>query len=241
MRETVYQIGLAEHGYPLTIALVADLHGRHYTKVIRSLATRKPDIIAVAGDFMYGLVEFDRSRNQDIPMVLQSRDTLPFLSACAGNGASDNSDADRLTVVTTIFPLYDWIKNIVGDETDSADITMLLDSGVDLHSFQPTVDDILKISTCDVFVYVGGESDKWVDDALAEAENEDMVVYTNIWAEIKDSLSSRGFILRYLEGKEDVTGYSYEPWHIRYVGDPAIAKEITEKGITLEEYLESNK
>ncbi len=84
MRETVYQIGLAEHGYPLTIALVADLHGRHYTKVIRSLATRKPDIIAVAGDFMYGLVEFDRTRNQDIPMVLQSRDTLPFLSACAG-------------------------------------------------------------------------------------------------------------------------------------------------------------
>ena len=72
-------------------------------------------------------------------------------------------------------------------------------------------------------------------------ENEDMVQYPEVWAKIHEKLPEYGFILRYLEGKEDVTGYSYEPWHIRYVGDPAIAKEITEKGITLEEYLESNK
>ena len=70
-------------------------------------------------------------------------------------------------------------------------------------------------------------------------ENEDMVQYPEVWAKIHEKLPEYGFILRYLEGKEDVTGYSYEPWHIRYVGDPAIAKEITEKGITLEEYLES--
>ena len=69
-------------------------------------------------------------------------------------------------------------------------------------------------------------------------ENEDMVQYPEVWAKIHEKLPEYGFILRYLEGKEDVTGYSYEPWHIRYVGDPAIAKEITEKGITLEEYLE---
>lgn len=70
-------------------------------------------------------------------------------------------------------------------------------------------------------------------------ENEDMVQYPEVWAKIHEKLPEYSFILRYLEGKEDVTGYSYEPWHIRYVGDPAIAKEITEKGITLEEYLES--
>ena len=53
---------------------------------------------------------------------------------------------------------------------------MLLDNGVDLHSYQPTADDIVKISTCDLFIYVGGESDDWVTDALQEAVNQDMVV-----------------------------------------------------------------
>ena len=67
--------------------------------------------------------------------------------------------------------------------------------------------------------------------------NEDMVEYPEIWAQIHAKLADYGFILRYLEGKEDITGYSYEPWHIRYVGDADIAREITEQGITLEEYL----
>ena len=67
--------------------------------------------------------------------------------------------------------------------------------------------------------------------------NEDMVTYPEIWAKIHEKLADYGFILRYLEGKESITGYNYEPWHIRYVNDPAIAREITDKGITLEEYL----
>jgi zinc transport system substrate-binding protein len=53
---------------------------------------------------------------------------------------------------------------------------MLLDNGVDLHSYQPTADDMIKISSCDLFIYVGGESDAWVEDALKEAVNPDMVV-----------------------------------------------------------------
>ncbi|MBQ7670323.1 MAG: M15 family metallopeptidase [Clostridia bacterium] len=67
--------------------------------------------------------------------------------------------------------------------------------------------------------------------------NEDMIEYTDVWAKIHAKLAEYGFILRYLEGKEDITGYGYEPWHIRYVGSTEIAKEITGKGITLEEYL----
>ena len=81
----------------------------------------------------------------------------------------------KLSVVTTIFPVYDWVREIVGDN-DNVEITMLLDNGVDLHSYQPTAQDIMKVATCDVFVYVGGESDEWVEDALAEAMNPDMVV-----------------------------------------------------------------
>lgn len=98
-------------------------------------------------------------------------------SAEAAGGAADSSAADdaSINIVTTIFPEYDWARQVVGD-VDDVSITMLLDNGVDLHSFQPTADDIIKISTCDMFIYVGGESDKWVDDALKEAVNKDMIV-----------------------------------------------------------------
>ena len=68
--------------------------------------------------------------------------------------------------------------------------------------------------------------------------NEDLVRYPEVWAKIHAKLADYGFILRYLEGKEDITGYSYEPWHIQYIDDVALAKEITARGITLEEYLE---
>ena len=73
---------------------------------------------------------------------------------------------DKLSIVTTIFPEYDWVREILGDKADNAEVTMLLDNGVDLHSYQPTADDIVKISDCDLFIYAGGESDGWVDDAL---------------------------------------------------------------------------
>ena len=68
------------------------------------------------------------------------------------------------------------MREILGDKADHAEVTMLLDNGVDLHSYQPTADDIIKISDCDLFIYVGGESDGWVEDALKEATNKDMQV-----------------------------------------------------------------
>ena len=77
------------------------------------------------------------------------------------------------SVVATIFPVYDWVREVAGDDVD---LTLLLDNGVDLHSYQPTAQDIMKVATCDMFVYVGGESDDWVEDALSEAVNPDMVV-----------------------------------------------------------------
>lgn len=90
--------------------------------------------------------------------------------------ANESTGDDKIEIVTTIFPEYDWVKAVLGDNPANAEITMLLDNGVDLHSYQPTADDIIKISTCDMFVYVGGESDEWVEDVLASAENKDMKV-----------------------------------------------------------------
>ena len=101
---------------------------------------------------------------------------LMILGVLAGCGTSNTNNGDKLSIVTTIFPEYDWVKQIIGDKADQADVTMLLDNGVDLHSYQPTADDIIKISTCDMFIYVGGESDEWVEDVLKEATNKDMAV-----------------------------------------------------------------
>ena len=67
--------------------------------------------------------------------------------------------------------------------------------------------------------------------------NEDMVQYPEVWEKIHARLADYGFILRYLNGKEHITGYGYEPWHIRYLDDVNMAMEITEEGLTLEEYL----
>ena len=91
-------------------------------------------------------------------------------------GAEDKTDGDKLQIVAAIFPIYDWVQNILGENPGNAEVTMLLDNGVDLHSYQPSADDIMQISACDIFIYVGGESDKWVEDALKEAVNKDMVV-----------------------------------------------------------------
>lgn len=97
------------------------------------------------------------------------------LLACSPKQPSAVSEK-KIQIVTTIFPEYDWVMNVLGDNSAGAEVTLLLDSGVDLHSFQPAVEDILKISACDLFVYVGGESDGWVSDALQEATNQDMIV-----------------------------------------------------------------
>lgn len=74
-------------------------------------------------------------------------------------------------------------------------------------------------------------------DGAEVDENEDMMQYPEIWAKIHEKLPEYGFILRYLDGKEHITGYGYEPWHMRYIDDVEKAREIMSKGITFEEYL----
>jgi len=98
--------------------------------------------------------------------------SLILLVTCAI--ACGSAEEKKVNIVATIFPVYDWIREIVGDDAPHANITLLLDNGVDLHSYQPTAQDILAISTADLFVYVGGESDEWVEDVLKSAMNPDL-------------------------------------------------------------------
>lgn len=85
----------------------------------------------------------------------------------------DGESPEKIRIAVTIFPEYDWVMNILGEEAKRAEVDWLLDSGVDMHSFQPSAADILKIAECDLFICVGGESDAWVEDVLKQPANTD--------------------------------------------------------------------
>lgn len=74
-------------------------------------------------------------------------------------------------VVTTIFPVYDWVRTLVGDRTNAVDIVLLQSNGADLHNYTPSAADLKTLSACDLFVHIGGDSDAWVPNALSVVPN----------------------------------------------------------------------
>ena len=133
-----------------------------------------------------------------------------LVGALAGCGKqNDTNKTDKLSIVTTIFPEYDWVREILGDKADNAEITMLLDNGVDLHSYQPTADDIVKISDCDLFIYVGGESDGWVEDALRNAANRNMKVI-NLLEVLGDSVKTEEIVEGLQEEHEHEDAHAHD-------------------------------
>lgn len=96
-----------------------------------------------------------------------------LLSSCGQSNQALNDDV--LNIVCTTFPEYDWLRNLTAG-CDNVKLSFLIDEGIDLHSYQPTADDVIQIAAADMFVYVGGVSDGWVADAVKEAVNKDMVV-----------------------------------------------------------------
>lgn len=107
------------------------------------------------------------------------------------------------------------MREILGDKADHAEVTMLLDNGVDLHSYQPTADDIIKISDCDLFIYVGGESDGWVKDALKEATNKDMQVI-NLLDVLGEQVKEEE-VVEGMEAEEEESEDEDEPEHDEHV------------------------
>ena len=95
------------------------------------------------------------------------------VTAFAFTGCNGKDDG-KLKVVVTIFPAYDWVLNVLGDRAEDVSVKLLLDSGADLHSYQPSVADIVAVAEADLFIYVGGESDDWVADALKNKKNKNM-------------------------------------------------------------------
>lgn len=142
-----------------------------------------------------------------------------LFTACKSEEKSDK----RLKVVTTIFPVYDWTLQILNGDDKDVDVSMLLSNGTDLHSYQPNANDIRKISNCDVFIYVGGESDEWVDDVLKEAKNKKMKV-VNLMDVLGDRLKE--------EDNEDSKDREYDEHIWLSVRNAKLCSEAIEKAMS---------
>ena len=97
-----------------------------------------------------------------------------FFSCREKSASAQSPKSGKITVLASVFPAYDWAKNLAAG-SENVSVELLLKDGVDLHSYQPSAKDIVKISTADIFIYVGGESDAWVSDALKNATNEKQI------------------------------------------------------------------
>ena len=137
---------------------------------------------------------------------------LAILMAAAGFTACGSpprpQQSDTLRIVATNFPQYDWMRQILDPQLEQVELILLLNSGVDLHSFQPTVDDITKISACDLFIYVGGESDSWVEDALRTTPSESRVV-----VKLLDVLGENAKTEELVEGMQPEDDHAHEEEH----------------------------
>lgn len=110
-----------------------------------------------------------------------------------------DKETDKKSIVCTTYAQYNWLQEIIGENNSTFELTLLIKDGADLHSYQPTIKDLAKVSSADLFVYVGGESDQWVSDALKEAKNKNMLV-----VDMMDVLKERIKEEEHVEGmKED--------------------------------------
>jgi len=87
--------------------------------------------------------------------------------ACSAESSEKAPAKKKVSIVATIYPQYDWLKNVLGDRQDSVNLKLLIKNGTDLHSYKPSAQDIAAIASADMVVYVGGESDAWIEKALA--------------------------------------------------------------------------
>lgn len=120
--------------------------------------------------------------------------------ACGNKDSKEvsNTETKNFKIVTTIFPIYDWVKSILGDKFVKENVSILLDNSVDLHNYQPTSADIVEISNSDLFIYVGGESDEWVPDVLNQVSNTNLKTLN-----LMDSLSGSLQLEEEKEGMEE--------------------------------------
>lgn len=123
-----------------------------------------------------------------------------------GCGKNTGVDDERFSIVCTTFPQYDWVKNLIQGNEDAFELTLIMDNGSDLHNYQPTTEDMIRIGSCDILIYVGGNSDAWVADALKEKTNQNMQVIglmDMLGDKVREEESVEGMEAESHEGHED--------------------------------------
>ena len=100
---------------------------------------------------------------------------VTLLLAACGTKSETEGAAKKISVIAVTYPQYDWLKNVLGERADAVDLKLLIKNGADLHSYQPSAQDIATIASADMVVYVGGESDEWIEKALAATPKEGRV------------------------------------------------------------------
>lgn len=120
--------------------------------------------------------------------------------------ATGENAARPLRVVTNLFPAYDWLREITGPDNAGVELTLLSDGGADLHSYQPSAEDLAAIADCDLFVYLGGASDGWAADALESAAPRQSVSLMGL-------LGSRVYTEELVEGMEEESDHGEDHDH----------------------------
>ncbi len=133
----------------------------------------------------------------------------------------------KIKITCMIFPQYDWLRQILGEKIENYDIKLLLDNGSELHSYQPTVEDMAEISSSDFFFYVGGESDAWVEDAIKSAKNPNL-----------KAVSLLEMLEDYAKVEEEIEGaMEHEHTEHEHIEDEHTEEEHTEHGEEYDEHL----
>lgn len=95
-----------------------------------------------------------------------------WLTAC---GNTKTATSGKTEIVCTTFVQYDWMRNLIAGVEDHYELTLLLKNGTDMHSYQMTAEDMIHISDCDMFIYVGGESDRWINDIQSNIKKKEQI------------------------------------------------------------------
>ena len=143
-----------------------------------------------------------------IVLILTLCMLLTAFAGCGGKTADPTTTAPAnpaaekgLNIVCTVFPQYDWVRNILGDRLQDTELTLLLDSGVDLHSYEPLPDDLIALAECDLFIYIGGESDeKWAPDTI---ESTGVTNALNLLEELGDAAKEEAEVAGMQEEEEE--------------------------------------
>lgn len=150
---------------------------------------------------------------------------VTLLLAACGTKSETEGAAKKISVIAVTYPQYDWFKNVLGGRADAVDLKLLIKNGADLHSYQPSAQDIAAIAGADMVVYVGGESDEWIEKALAATPKEGRV-QINLMEALGDRVKEEEVVEgmeHHHEHGEEAEGHDHEHHEHAKATEPAEA------------------